>query len=99
MGFPGAHAQIYYNEEGEPIGYDYPEYDPPEEYTYSDAEDHQDRMFDALRDLMIEREGEDTDELFVWWRARQDIETAEDAYWAWKEQKDGPVRRPSEACG
>lgn len=27
--FPGANAQVYYNEEGEPIGWDYPHYDEP----------------------------------------------------------------------
>jgi hypothetical protein len=25
--FPGAGARIYYSDEGEPIGYDYPDYD------------------------------------------------------------------------
>lgn len=29
---PGANAHVYYNEEGEPIGWDYPEYD--DEFTY-----------------------------------------------------------------
>lgn len=28
--FPGPGAQIYRNEAGEPIGWDYPSYDPPE---------------------------------------------------------------------
>jgi hypothetical protein len=26
--FPGAGAHVYYNEEGEPLGWDYPDYDP-----------------------------------------------------------------------
>lgn len=25
--FPGANAQVYYNEDGEPLGWDYPSYD------------------------------------------------------------------------
>jgi hypothetical protein len=28
--FPGPGAQVYYNEAREPIGWDYPSYDPPE---------------------------------------------------------------------
>ena len=39
--FPGANAQVYRNEEGEPIGWDYPSddnpydnYDPYEDYDY-----------------------------------------------------------------
>jgi hypothetical protein len=27
--FPGPNAQIYYNEEGEPLGWDYPDNEPP----------------------------------------------------------------------
>ncbi len=27
--FPGPHAQIYYNDAGEPLGWDYPNYDEP----------------------------------------------------------------------
>lgn len=29
--FPGAHAQVYYNEEGEPLGWDYPDLYEPDE--------------------------------------------------------------------
>ncbi len=28
MTFPGAGARIFYNEAGEPLGWDYPDYDP-----------------------------------------------------------------------
>jgi hypothetical protein len=28
--FPGAGARVYYNEAGEPIGWDYPSYDEPD---------------------------------------------------------------------
>jgi len=29
MTFPGAGARVYYNEAGEPLGWDYPNYDAP----------------------------------------------------------------------
>lgn len=28
--FPGAGASVYYNEDGEPLGWDYPSYDEPD---------------------------------------------------------------------
>ncbi len=31
MTFPGAGARVFYNEEGEPLGWDYPDYDSPPE--------------------------------------------------------------------
>ncbi len=31
MTFPGAGARIFYNEAGEPLGWDYPDYDNPPE--------------------------------------------------------------------
>lgn len=35
--FPGPNAQVYYNEAGEPLGWDYPSDEPPEE-DYEDQE-------------------------------------------------------------
>jgi hypothetical protein len=40
--FPGAGAQIYYNEAGEPLGWDYPSYDEPDYDPYDDVEDWDD---------------------------------------------------------
>ena len=37
--FPGAGAQVYYNEAGEPLGWDYPSDDPPE-FDDFDQEDY-----------------------------------------------------------
>lgn len=43
MTFPGAGAQVYYNEAGEPTGWDYPGYDdgpdPDDEYGYDDFDE------------------------------------------------------------
>jgi hypothetical protein len=47
MTFPGAGAQVYYNDDGEPLGWDYPNYDEPPDvdeyyddpYGYDDVED------------------------------------------------------------
>lgn len=48
--FPGAGAQVYYNEAGEPLGWDYPDYDP----QYDDPE------YDAYyEDEMSEEEWEE----------------------------------------
>lgn len=41
--FPGPHAQIYYNEAGEPLGWDYPDLDPqtdPDEWYERTEEDY-----------------------------------------------------------
>ncbi len=45
MTFPGAGAQVYYNEAGEPLGWDYPAeddpyYDPLDNYDTSYATDY-----------------------------------------------------------
>jgi hypothetical protein len=46
MTFPGAGAQVHYNEAGEPLGWDYPEYDEgpadPDDYDDYDWEDDDD---------------------------------------------------------
>jgi hypothetical protein len=42
MTFPGASARIYRNEEGEPVGWDYPDYDEPEQDPYDDYYDEED---------------------------------------------------------
>lgn len=34
MAFPGPGAQVYYNEAGEPLGWDYPSTEPPEPDEY-----------------------------------------------------------------
>jgi hypothetical protein len=38
--FPGPGAQVYYNEAGEPLGWDYPSYDEPENDPYDDIDDY-----------------------------------------------------------
>lgn len=35
--FPGAGAVVYYNEAGEPLGWDYPSYDEPDYDPYDDV--------------------------------------------------------------
>lgn len=39
--FPGAGASVYYNEAGEPLGWDYPSDDPPEpdDYDFDDSDE------------------------------------------------------------
>jgi len=41
--FPGAHARVFYNEAGEPLGWDYPsdepDFDPYEDDDYYDEDD------------------------------------------------------------
>lgn len=43
--FPGAGALVYYNDAGEPLGWDYPSYDPeydPDDYLADDYDDDRD---------------------------------------------------------
>ena len=47
MTFPGAGAQVYRNEAGEPIGWDYPYADePPDPDDYYDGDDWRDEEGD-----------------------------------------------------
>lgn len=39
MTFPGYNAQVYYNEDGEPLGWDYPSYDDAPEQDYADSDE------------------------------------------------------------
>ena len=58
--FPGAGAQVYYNEAGEPLGWDYPSYDEPE-----DPEEHYRRMEeDDDPEAIVEAQREDPDPEF-----------------------------------
>ncbi len=42
MTFPGAGAQVFYNEAGEPLGWDYPDNDaPPDPDDYDDYLDQE----------------------------------------------------------
>jgi hypothetical protein len=52
MTFPGAGAQVYYNTEGEPLGWDYPGYD--------DGPDPDD-FYDAMDDYDDEPDGEENE--------------------------------------
>jgi hypothetical protein len=50
--FPGAGAQVYYNEDGEPLGWDYPSDDEPDygdPYEDEDAWAYEDREYNAAR--------------------------------------------------
>jgi hypothetical protein len=50
--FPGAGAQVYYNEDGEPLGWDYPSDDEPDygdPYEDEDAWANEDREYNAAR--------------------------------------------------
>jgi hypothetical protein len=40
--FPGAGANVYRNEEGEVLGWDYPSYDEPDYDPYEDYDDYED---------------------------------------------------------
>lgn len=43
--FPGAGAQVYYNEAGEPTGWDYPDLGgPPDPDDYDDYDDYDDEL-------------------------------------------------------
>ncbi len=50
MTFPGAYAQVYYNEAGEPLGWDYPNYDEPPD------PDFEEEMWDKYHDDMDDKE-------------------------------------------
>ena len=49
--FPGAGAQVYYNEDGEPLGWDYPSDDEPDYDPYEDEDywANEDREYNAAR--------------------------------------------------
>ncbi len=65
MTFPGAGAHVYYNDAGEPLGWDYPSDDPHNSYESDDrdwCEQHQ-RMEDSETHELArldEYESEDT---------------------------------------
>ena len=43
--FPGANAQVYYNDAGEPIGWDYPSDEPTDDELYwMEAPEHEEEM-------------------------------------------------------
>jgi hypothetical protein len=48
MMFPGAGAQVYYNEAGEPLGWDSADYDGPQDAfdAYNEEEDYDDDDLD-----------------------------------------------------
>ena len=55
MTFPGAGAQVYYNDAGEPLGWDYPSYDEPydpDAYLpgYNELEEARERAWQAAED-------------------------------------------------
>ncbi len=58
--FPGAGAQVYYNEAGEPLGWDYP-----------DLHDYNEWYDDDGRDEMDEEEYEDRQAIRKEWQDKQ----------------------------
>lgn len=72
--FPGAGAQVYRNEAGEPIGWDYPDTDPPyddnqDPYQQLDASDYCDCGEPHVDPLTGERCGCQDDRSGRWWNA------------------------------
>ena len=55
--FPGPSARIYRNDAGEPIGWDYPDYDNPEPSIYDEMWDSDEwEDFDDIDDGRLEEE-------------------------------------------
>lgn len=55
--FPGAGASVYYNEAGEPLGWDYPSDDPPEppdEYDFDDSDEEDFDEYNSFEKLQDE---------------------------------------------
>lgn len=83
MTFPGAGAHVYYNEAGEPLGWDYPDYDEPpydtdgghgqgdeyREYLWEDAED---QIFDETGATDDQAVADRFDELWAEYKARRE---------------------------
>lgn len=81
MAFPGPGAQIYYNEAGEPLGWDYPsdepDYDPYEDDRRADYESVlAEEAWERAHDWELEETGEDTDGFANWY-------SSDKSKWAW----------------
>lgn len=84
--FPGPHSNIYYNEEGEPIGWDTNYPDDHDFYDNYDNYNHDmDDMFDASIELMVDRGHGNDDALFVFWKEHPDL-SLQGAYEAWSKE-------------
>jgi hypothetical protein len=86
MAFPGPYAEIYRNEEGEVLGWDN---NYPSEPDWDDRLDEwspADEKFDFCVEFMIEKEGNDTDELYHYWQDHPHHQDIEAAYAAWREK-------------
>lgn len=55
MTFPGAGAQVYYNEAGEPIGWDYPSDEPPSPDEWYEREAEAEREHEYIIDEVYHR--------------------------------------------
>jgi hypothetical protein len=51
MAFPGAGARVFYNDAGEPIGWDYPYTDDPPDADDDDRDYYRDRAIDDDDDV------------------------------------------------
>lgn len=88
--FPGAGARVFYNDAGEPLGWDYPSYDEPE------WDDRADTAADYAAEEAYEyAEDEDPDgdpDAFVAFRLNHHELTVEQAYETWtdsRSERDG----------
>lgn len=66
--FPGANAQVYRNEAGEPIGWDYPSEEPDYDY-WEDQDNNWDLPeFETVEECIEERyHGKDGEGIDGWW--------------------------------
>ena len=67
MAFPGAGAQVYVNEAGEPLGWDYPAYDESYDYGHHHSEIDEEAAWEMASDESYLDSGLDIEE----WDRRQ----------------------------
>ena len=101
--FPGPHAHVYYNEAGEPLGWDNEySFEPPEpseedERRWDAEAAFMEELWEEAKEYQEEATGEDTDEFAEWRSSRTNKaqwETSVEEAWfnflAYKERQDCP---------
>lgn len=92
MAFPGYGAQVYYNEAGEPLGWDYPSYGEPPEYDPD--QDREDTWLEDLYEEALDWADAESnygpDEEFAEWRISKTQRrlSTEEAWNNWLESKE-----------
>jgi hypothetical protein len=94
MAFPGPGAEIHYNEAGEPTGWDYPSYEPPEPDPYEESA--ADAAAEAAYFYAMDEEGASDDEACNFARyyvrhAKGRTETLEFFWRSWVETKEAKL--------